>query len=269
MNSLNRAKNIDRWFFDLKGYIKEGRYEYASTLVRKIVETIINSYADYYAPDLKDTDLDEKLKKFEERGVFKEDQLNILHDMRKLGNKAVHHDVFGLTEEQYRIQLCGLLPRMENEIARWKKFANISDEYISDTGNNANSPQNVKSFLALFTSVISMAVIVILTLGFTKDFFVNGVSYSIDRIWVWHLCLIAFFVIASYCRPYGSLHKTIFNLGILYFLLPRIYQVFLCLSGKAGFFSLVIYFAIACGIIGIYSILVLHVDQKKGGIVGM
>ncbi len=277
MKLSEKAAKVDKTFADLNRFVNEGEYEYGAMLVRTIVEIIVNSYTDYYVPEIKRAEIVpsimDQIIALEKCGNFPEAQIHNLHAMRKLSNKGSHQ---GTEESVNPIQIKAMIPVIENEIKTWKIFVKEGHESLNEidrsrreallNGYVEKDPLKVK--ISLVFTVIAFVAILLLSYKQTMQFFVNGLHYQISELPAYWGCLLAFVICAGYFRSDSKIHKFLYNVLAIYFAAPRLYQVFLCFRGYGTFFESVIYITLAVGILGGYSILALHIGAQKGGIVG-
>ncbi|MCR4746677.1 MAG: DUF4145 domain-containing protein [Lachnospiraceae bacterium] len=290
MTVEEKITRVDKYFNDLNEFIAKNEYKYAASNIRFILEIILNTYIDYYFPegisyfeniinnkkkDKAPTTM-ELLNALSSDPRFPKEQLSILHQMRKIGNEGSHEGDEYLTNDHIRIHVSAIIPQINEEICVWKDFIQHGHTDLFELNKEKQAkrihgtidyPSNIV-ITTLVVSLVGIASIVFFTINTTIDFIQNSVTYDAKYIWVWYLSLIVFFVLAFYCRKFGSLHKIIFNIGILYFVLPRAYQVFWCFTNGSNFFSMIIYFFIAGFITTAYCILVLQFDNRQGGLVG-
>jgi hypothetical protein len=277
MTLNEKVAKVDKTFADLKKFVDEGEYEYGAMLVRTIVEIIVNSYTDYYTPEIKNADqlptIMEQIDALDKCSSFPKAQIYNLHEMRKLSNKGSHQ---GTEETVSSTQIKAIIPNIEDEIRAWKLFADKGHESLIEIDrakheailNGSVEKDPVKVKVSLVVTVIVFAAILFFTYQKTIQFFTMGLHYEETGLLIYWGCALAFFIFAAYFRSYGKVQKLIYNVLAVYFAVPRIYQTILCLMGHGSFFEGVIYLILAVVVLGGYSVLALHVGQQKGGIVG-
>lgn len=277
MTLNEKVAKVDKTFVDLKKFVNEGEYEYGAMLVRTIVEIIVNSYTDYYTPEIKNADqlptIMEQIDALDNCSSFPKAQIYNLHAMRKLSNKGSHQ---GTEEAVSATHIKAIIPTIEDEIRAWKLFTNKGHESLMEmdrakhdailNGYVEKNPVKVK--VSLMATILVFAAILFFTYEKTIQFFTMGLHYEQSGLLIYWGCALAFFIFAAYFRSYGKLQKYIYNVMAVYFAVPRIYQTVLCFMGQGSIFEGFIYVMLAAVILGGYSVLALHVGQQKGGIVG-
>ena len=277
MNKEERLRKIDKSYNDMLKFIGQGEYEYAAVDVRAIIEIIVTSYSDYYIPGVKNSTnpdlrptIDDMIRALDSCQTFNRGHISNLHAMRKVGNIGAHQ---GTDNEISEVQVKAIVSYVEEEIKNWKAFvlegheslSAISKENYERLIHGDPAENRRKKITSLIVSVLAIAVIVYFTKDQTMEWFINGAYFESKRLWLWYIGYICLLVITGYSRPYGMANKLVCDLGMLYYLIPRAYLVYLCLNGKGGFFTLVGNI-ILCGVIfGVYVFLSVVVAEQHEG----
>ncbi|MBR5579260.1 MAG: DUF4145 domain-containing protein, partial [Lachnospiraceae bacterium] len=250
MTLEEKIAKIDKTYVDLQKFVHESEYEYGAMLIRIIVEMIVNSYTDYYVPEIKNKGqipaIMEQITALEKCSNFPKSHIYNLHEMRKIGNMGSHQ---GEGKEVKGIYIQAIMPNVLDEINVWKSFEkegeqkliqmNTERQNILLNGKVEKDPTKIK--VALVLSVIAFVVILCCTMNKTIQFFTMGLYYDESGLLLYWGCVIAYFILSAYCRPYGKIHKSLFNILTIYFILPRIYQVILCIMGEGLLMLAIVY----------------------------
>ncbi len=277
MKLNEKVLKVDKTFTDLKKFVDSGEYEYGAMLVRTIVEIIVNSYTDYYVPEIKNAEqvptIMEQIKALDQSGFFPKAQIYNLHEMRKLSNKGAHQSD---EETVNAIEIKAIIPILESEIDTWKQFTIEGHESLIEKDkarqnailNGTVEKNPVKAVISLVATIIVFAFVLYFSYKQTVQFYTMELHYETSGLLIYWGCFFVFVLFAAYCRSYGVIQKILYDLLAIYFGVPRIYQIYLCFTGHGSFFDMAVYLILASGIIGGYTIIALYASCQKGGIVG-
>lgn len=277
MNKEEQVKKIDKSYNDILRFIQEGEYEYAAMVVRTVIEIIVNSYSEFYTPYVQNSDnqdkaptIWDKIQALDKCEAFPRGQISNLHAMRTVGNIGAHQ---GTDLEITEIRIKAIVPNVEEEIRNWKAFIQEGHESLLAI-NKENYDRLIhgdpvenrrKRIISLIVTVIGIGAIVYFTKDQTMEWFINGTHFETKRLWLWYVGYLCFLVLAGYSRHHGTVNKLICDVGMLYYLIPRGYLVYLCLNGKGDFFTLIGNIILCGAIFGSYTFLSVVVAEQQEG----
>lgn len=279
MTREEQLNKVEKSYHDMLRFIDEGEYEYAEIAVRTITEIIVISYSEYYTPNIvnkddpkKEPTIDQRIKELKDNPLFPNGQISNLHTMRQVGNMGAHQGRNTPIPGQ-EVQVRSSVSIVEKEIENWKTFISEGHESLAEIhranyerllhGDPKDNKQ--KMIVALIVSILGIAAIVFFTKEQTMQWFINGTHFETIRLWTWYVSYFIFLVLAGYSRPHGTANKLVCDLGMLYFLVPRGYLVYLCLKGQGGFFTLIGNMFLCAAIFGIYVVLSIVVAEQHEG----
>ncbi|MCR5717084.1 MAG: DUF4145 domain-containing protein [Lachnospiraceae bacterium] len=223
---------IEQAYQDYMIFMEQHRNDYAAVAVRTIVEIVVNSYADYFLPmgyKGPEVTIMEKITALEKCEAFRGDQISSLHLLRKIGNAGAHQGKeFELTD----LSIKNAQAVIEDVIAIWKSWIEDqqkatqswkSKESTLNRGYIDTSITPLKKVVSLIALLFFLSMIVYATKDKMIEMLSNPRHYDTTRIWVRYLCYAGFLLIAVKVRRYGIVQRIVCDLGVVYFLIPRIY----------------------------------------------
>ena len=265
MISKERIEKVDGAYSDFVQFKSEGKNEYAAIAVRTITEVIVASYVEYFVPDIlyqeNQLTIMEQIKALEQCQSFRQDQIPLLHSMRKIGNAGAHQgekDSFEISD----FHLNNATPKIENVICTWKDWLDTDySEWYAKQEYEQKELELKRKKIALqeeikysVISLISIGVIIFLTVDIQINFIKIGLEFyenvSLKMLYIGYALLL---FVTFCCRKKGMLPRLICDLGMVYFLIPRLYLAILSkdhLSDRLFFifvsFMIVVLYTVVC-----------------------
>lgn len=103
---------IDKYFAYVEEYLGNNRLGDAATNIRHILELIVNTYVEKYAPEDVFFNTFEKIENLKKKNIITEATVNTLHGVRKIANKGAHGEGDALSGEGLRM----LIPPLRKEV---------------------------------------------------------------------------------------------------------------------------------------------------------
>ena len=275
ISSEQKIERVDKAYSDYLDFMSQGKYEYAAIAVRTITEVIVYSYAEFYVPvELEQENsvtIMDLLKALSLCPSFRQDQMTPLHTMRKIGNAGAHQgeDVSFELSEMHMNNTSGTVSTVINVWKTWldedyDKWYSAQENARRESYENKKKKdsQTDKKYAAI--AIIAIGVIVFITIPVHLGFFTEGLTfYRNHHIRSLYLGYALFIVVTLFCCRRGPISKAVCTVGMLYFLIPRIYLAFLCRNTHVSDF---IMFVLVCfGIVIIYAIACIRAKESTEG----